>query len=684
MLIDFGAARVAAAERTHTQILSPAYAPIEQHSTKAKQGPFTDIYSLAAVSCHVLTGETPPSAPDRMLEDQHEPLASRLKDASRTWVAGIDGALALRPGDRPQTVAAWRAMFLVAGNTSRIGKDASPVKPTGEPVIIGEIAAKIDPATNTLQVESTGDNRSSPPPNHERSLHSLAANLSADDDMSTTRTSGHPRLQVGIAAFVVGFLIASTAWCQRLTQPDSPRADRVAPARSVTPTAPVLTDHSAGPVRMTSTPTSEAAETLARTASSPVPMATDQTVAANPVSQPPVPQATSSSDAPEAAATTSQSGAIRLDNREIFEAVRTGDGEPPSRATAPPSTQSASTPRVDISPPRVSAAPTIFPPIDPPDELVGAAMNGDYVALEQVRRWVRDDGLGNARGRRYLRWYRQAAADGHPEAQFGLGLMYANGEGVPRNDRMASVWLRRASEQRHPRAPVRLRTIQRRNSLSIEPPDELVTSAMNGDNGALAQIRKWVGDDGIGNVRGQRYLTWYRQAAQDGHPEAQFGLGLMYASGEGVLRDDRTAIIWLRRSAAQGHVRAQVDLGQIERRVTAEENEANAEALFNRGMIYASGDGVSQDWSQAVVWFRSAAEQGHASAQHYLGRAYAGSAGIRENLVTAYMWLAVAATNGFEVPARRARLERRMNQVQIAEAQRRARTCMRTNYQKCD
>ena len=108
VLIDFGAARVLAAERTHTLVLAPAYAPIEQHSTKAQQGSFTDIYSLAAVSYRALTGEPPPNALDRMLDDRYEPLAVRVAGADQTWLAIVDRGLALQPQDRPETVEAWR------------------------------------------------------------------------------------------------------------------------------------------------------------------------------------------------------------------------------------------------------------------------------------------------------------------------------------------------------------------------------------------------------------------------------------------------------------------------------------------------------------------------------------------------------------------------------------------------
>ena len=108
VLIDFGAARVAASERTLTQVLTLEYAPIEQHGSEGRQGPPTDIYSLAAVSYGALTGEPPPAAPDRVLEDRYQPLTERIRGADRAWLAAIDQGLALRPLDRPQTAAAWR------------------------------------------------------------------------------------------------------------------------------------------------------------------------------------------------------------------------------------------------------------------------------------------------------------------------------------------------------------------------------------------------------------------------------------------------------------------------------------------------------------------------------------------------------------------------------------------------
>ena len=109
VFIDFGAARTAARERTHTQVMTPPYAPIEQHGSEGVQGPPTDIYALAAVSYRALTGTLPPNAPDRAVHDHYEPLVGRVPGADLPWLSAIDQGLALRAENRPPTVAAWRA-----------------------------------------------------------------------------------------------------------------------------------------------------------------------------------------------------------------------------------------------------------------------------------------------------------------------------------------------------------------------------------------------------------------------------------------------------------------------------------------------------------------------------------------------------------------------------------------------
>jgi serine/threonine protein kinase len=141
-LIDFGASRAAMVGRTTalTAIFTPGYAAAEQ-MTSAKQGPWTDIYGLSATLYHAITGNTPPSAFDRMLEDKYQPLAQLAPPGfSRGLCAGIDAGLTVVSISRPQSIAGWRPILGMtqapaAAATVVIGKgDAGKITSSTTPV----------------------------------------------------------------------------------------------------------------------------------------------------------------------------------------------------------------------------------------------------------------------------------------------------------------------------------------------------------------------------------------------------------------------------------------------------------------------------------------------------------------------------------------------------------------------
>jgi serine/threonine protein kinase/peptidoglycan hydrolase-like protein with peptidoglycan-binding domain len=111
-LIDFGASRAAVAGRSQamTAVFTPGYAAVEQF-TAAKQGPWTDIYGLAATLHFAITGQPPSNAVDRVLDDAYAPLADGKRPFPQNLLAAIDAGLAVRAADRPQSIAAWRTLL---------------------------------------------------------------------------------------------------------------------------------------------------------------------------------------------------------------------------------------------------------------------------------------------------------------------------------------------------------------------------------------------------------------------------------------------------------------------------------------------------------------------------------------------------------------------------------------------
>ncbi|HEY9608749.1 serine/threonine-protein kinase [Allocoleopsis sp.] len=113
VLIDFGIAREFSPNitQTHTQSLSEGFAPIEQYDWRAKRGAYTDVYGLAATLYSLLTGEIPTPSPVRAFGT---PLASpqklNPKISDRINQAILKG-MAMKPEERPQSVAEWLVML---------------------------------------------------------------------------------------------------------------------------------------------------------------------------------------------------------------------------------------------------------------------------------------------------------------------------------------------------------------------------------------------------------------------------------------------------------------------------------------------------------------------------------------------------------------------------------------------
>jgi TPR repeat protein/uncharacterized membrane protein YhaH (DUF805 family) len=105
---------------------------------------------------------------------------------------------------------------------------------------------------------------------------------------------------------------------------------------------------------------------------------------------------------------------------------------------------------------------------------------------------------------------------------------------------------------------------------------------------------------------------------------AQNNLGARYYHGQGIEQDYKQAIYWFRKSAEQGF----------------------AEAQHYFGICLEKGQGIEQDYKQAVYWYLKAAEQGYANAQTSIGACYYNGKGVEKDYKKAMYWFHKADEQG--------------------------------------
>ena len=155
------------------------------------------------------------------------------------------------------------------------------------------------------------------------------------------------------------------------------------------------------------------------------------------------------------------------------------------------------------------------------------------------------------------RIFKDYAEQRNAGAQFNLGLMYHNGQGVTQDDRQAVKWWQKAAEQGNAGAQYNLGLMYKKGQ------------------GVAQDYRQ--------------AAKWYQKAAEQGDVDAQFNLGLMYYHGQGVAQDYRQAAKWWQKAAEQGDYKAQ----------------------FNLGVMYDNGLGVKKNIKTSKKWVEKACNNGY-------------------------------------------------------------------------
>lgn len=183
--------------------------------------------------------------------------------------------------------------------------------------------------------------------------------------------------------------------------------------------------------------------------------------------------------------------------------------------------------------------------------------------------------------------------------------------------------------------------------------------------------------------------------AEAGHAAGYYRLGRVYELGTDVAKDMFEAARNYRVAAEKGHVDAQYALGLILSGAVPQSphdahesftwfqkaaNQDHPMASYFLAMCFESGNGTAPNPALAFEWYRRAAQGGNAAAMNALSRMYATGAGIRVNLPNAYAWNEVAAASGFEAAIDdRERLAKRLDAKELARAEKLARA-LSTKY----
>ncbi len=219
------------------------------------------------------------------------------------------------------------------------------------------------------------------------------------------------------------------------------------------------------------------------------------------------------------------------------------------------------------------------------------------------------DGNGVPKNQRTaFRWFLKAAETGDAEAQTAVGYCYLNGEGVDLDEDAAVRWLKSAKEAGSPDADRYLtgcriygQGVGKDTPGGIAEAERLFEVTRDPEYAYLLACSY---ADLLDDEDSSRH--WHSQAADLGHDESMVWMGYYFRFGIGVGRDLKQAFAWYQKAADAG-------------------NDAGME---NLAVCYQHGEGIPQNIESAYKWRLKAANLGHPVSRRWLGKHLIHGAGV--------------------------------------------------------
>jgi TPR repeat protein len=197
-----------------------------------------------------------------------------------------------------------------------------------------------------------------------------------------------------------------------------------------------------------------------------------------------------------------------------------------------------------------------------------------------------------------VEWYRISARNGDTDAQYMLGAIYLNEDLYKGLESQAVSWLVMASRAGHIEANRILAYCYLSGTGTEEDFDLFEKHALFSAGGGSITASYMLGDYYGRNKQYTNAAVHLNKAADSGHKQAQFLLGVMYADGLGFKPDPLKASEWYHKAALQGHTDAQ----------------------YNLSLLYYAGEGVEKDLEKAAIWMALVAKTGDQEAIDLLAK----------------------------------------------------------------